>query len=284
MKRFFVLLLFFPLLISAQSQEQKVLGYNVGFGALTSGLGAVINKKKAENWKKSFLRGFWQGSIGGLINYSAKKTIYYVDEKDNLAYALLARLISSAGNSIIQNAAFNEPFLTNWNLEYGFLRFDYSVNSVKKFKVRILPASVIGTALALPKGRLDIGATLLSGMMVFHSKELINTLNNKHDGINYGSAMVYYGDTLRYHIISHEIIHEYQYREYLVFNSYLKKEMPKIKESGLKRWITKYIYPDLPYFGLFYTLMGVESGPRYFKNYFEFEAERFATNRYVRTN
>ncbi|MGE5106015.1 MAG: hypothetical protein ACM3H8_00595 [Sphingobacteriales bacterium] len=281
MKIFIILLFLFPGIVFSQQQERKVIIYNIGFGGLTSGIGALINKKKEENWKRSFVRGFWQGATGGLLNYSAKKSIYLVDRHKNFAYAIPARLLNAAGNSMIQNAALNEPFLKNWNLEYGIFRFDFSIHSKNKFKVRILPVAVIGSAISMRSGRFDLNTTLLTGIMSFKSKGMINTLNGQHDGINYGRAFIYMERPEKYHIISHEIIHEYQYREYLVFNSYMKPVASKMKESGFKKLFTKYIYPDIPYFALFYMIEGSEQGPLIFRNYFEFEAERFATNKDV---
>ena len=70
------LLLFLHLNLFAQHQEQTVFFYNVAFGGITSGIGAIINKPKEVNWKKAFLKGFWQGDIGGLLNYTGKKTLY----------------------------------------------------------------------------------------------------------------------------------------------------------------------------------------------------------------
>lgn len=285
MKAFIVLALLFPGIIFSQNQEVKLVSHNIIFGGLTAAVGAVINKKKDENWKRSCIRGFWQGSIGGLVQYSAKKTIHLVDKNNNLAYALPARLLSAAANSIVQNAAYNGAFLKNWNFEYGFLRFDFAAEDEKKFRIRLLPVSLIASAIAAPKAdRLDVQATLLTGMMTFASKVVINDRNGIHDGVNYGRAFIYVDNEWKYHIISHEIIHEYQYREYLVINACFKKEVAKIKDNHFKKFLTKYIYPDIPYFGLFYMLEGVERGPHYFRNYFEFEAERFATNRYVPIN
>lgn len=282
MKRFILLFSILPLFTFSQHQEIKLLSHNIIFGGLTSGVGAAINKKGNENWKKSFVRGWWQGSIGGFLNYSAKKSIYLIDKNDNLGYAIPARLIHAAGNSIIQNAAFNEPFLKNWNLEYGFVRFDFSLNAEKKFRMRILPGSLGSTVLALPQGKFDSKTTLLTGIMTFKSNALIEEIHGVRDGINYGRGIVYYGNSPKYlHIISHEIVHEYQVREFLVFNSYFKKEVAKLKNTGVKKFFTKYIYPDVPYFGVFYMLEQTEPGPRFFRNYYEFEAERFATNKYV---
>lgn len=281
MKVLILCLLIFPLPGFSQNQELKVLTHNVVFGTLTSGIGAVINKKPNENWKKCFVRGCWQGSIGGFLNYSAKKTIHLIDANNNLAYGIPARLIHSAGNSIIQNAASNEPFLKTWNIEYGFLRFDFAVHSPKSFKARLLPGAAGSTVMAFSHGRFDLGTTLLTGVVCFKSTELINDVVGTHDGVNYGRAFVYYRNSPKYlHIISHEIIHEYQVREFLVLNSYFKPGVAKWKDNFVKKVFTKYIYPDVPYFGLFYALEETEQD-HIFRNYYEFEAERFATNRHV---
>lgn len=274
------MLVFLPFASSAQNQEMRVLTRNVIFGGFTSGVGSVINKDKNENWKRFFVRGFWQGSIGGVLNYSAKKTIGLIDKNDNLVYALPARIVSSAGNSIIQNASLNEPFLQNWHLEYAFIRVDFSTKSRADFRLRILPASIISTSIAATDGRIDLGTSLLSGVLAFRSRDLINTPTGMHDGVNYGRAFVYMEHPLKHHILSHEIIHEYQYREHLVFNTYFKKTVAKQKDTRFKKIVSKYIYPDIPYFGLFYMLPGIDKA-HLFRNYYEFEAERFATNRHV---
>jgi hypothetical protein len=278
--KWLLILLFLPIAIFSQNQESKVLFYNVGFGGITAGIGAIINKK-SEPWKKCFLRGFWQGSIGGLLNYSAKKSIYLVNKNSNVAYALPARVISSAGNSIIQNAAANQPFLQNWNFEYGFFRVDFSTGTKSKFGVRILPESIIASAILLSKGKPDIHTTLLTGVMSFKSNNLIYSARGAHDGVNYGRAFLYLDSSTKYHVIAHEIIHEFQYREYLVFNSFFKTSVSKINAPALKKLFTQYIYPDVPYFGLFYMLEGINPSPMIFRNYFEFEAERFGTNKFV---
>jgi hypothetical protein len=280
MKLFFLILIF-PVLLHAQHQERQILFYNLGFGGITSGIGAVINKKDTENWKKAFLKGFWQGSIGGMFNYSSKKTIGLISRNKNFAYALPARLLSSAGNSIIQNAAANEPFLQNWNFEFGILRFDYFGKAEHKFRVRVLPVAVIASAAAISKGKFDVRTTLLTGVMSFISKDSIRTERGKYDGVNYGRAFVYYDSLQKYHVVSHEITHDYQYREYLVFNSLLRPTVSKIKNQRVKKFFTKYVYPDIPYFGLAYMLEGMGSGAKFFSNYFEFEAERIASGKYV---
>lgn len=64
------------LTVSAEHQERTVFVYNAAFGGITSGIGGIINRPKEVNWKKAFLKGLWQGGIGGLLNYTGKKTLY----------------------------------------------------------------------------------------------------------------------------------------------------------------------------------------------------------------
>lgn len=281
MKVLIILLLLIPGILFPQSQDAKVLTYNIGFGGLTAGVGAVINKKEGENWRKTFARGFWQGSIGGALNYTAKKSTYLIQKNNSLSYAIPARIVNAAGNSIIQNAAANGPFLKVWNFEYGLFRFDYSAVAEDRFRVRLLPESIVASLIVLPQGHLDLSTTLCSGIITVKAEGMINSVSGRHDGVNYGRAFIYYEDMSRYHIISHEIIHEYQYREYQVFNAYWKNNIEKMDAPRLKKFFTKYMFPDVPYFGLFYMLEGVERSPHYYRNFYEFEAERTSTNHHV---
>lgn len=103
----------------AQQQERTVLIYNVGFGGVTSGIGALINKPKGSNWKKTFVKTFWQGSIGGLLNYSSKKTLYLNNQYQNNNFSWPSKILHSAATSIMENAALNEPFLQTGILIMG---------------------------------------------------------------------------------------------------------------------------------------------------------------------
>lgn len=281
MKAVLFIFLFLPGLLQGQ-QDLNLLAHNIGFGGLGAGIGAVVNRKKNENWKKTFIRGFWQGCIGGAVNYSAKKTIHLIDKNNQLAYVLPARLLSSAGNSLIQNAANNGPFLQNWHFEYTFIRFDLQLNGRPEFRFRLLPSAILSTAIVASKGQFDVSASLFTGAVVFKSGRLINSIHGAHDGISYGRAFVYTDDSLKYHLISHELVHEFQLRDFMFCNSYLRPVYQKLKPTSFKKFLEKYVYPDIPYFGLFYMIEGVHPDKEHFRNYFEFEAERFATNKDVK--
>lgn len=268
--------------VKAQQQERTVFLYNTLFGGVTAGVGATINKEKSENWKHAFLRGFWQGSIGGGLSYSGKKMIYLVNSHQNPVYGWPARILYSAGTSIIENAGLNEPFLQNWSIEYGPARFDFSVNGKKDFRVRFLPFTIYSVIAASRNSVFELGTSLKSGDLVFrHKADFIRFGDGLYAGMNYGRAFTYTPNPGKYFIFAHEMIHSFQYREYQVLNTWLKPLAAKVKPSKTKQFLSKTVYPDLPYMWGLYYLEGYHSYVNYFRNFFEFEAERFATNSYV---
>ena len=270
----------------SQSQERTVFIYNVGFGSLTSAIGAVINKPKGTNWKKHFVKGFWQGSIGGLINYSSKKTLYLNNLNQNKAFFWPAKILNSAGTSIMQNASLNQPFLENWYLDYGLVRVDFAIHDKEKFKVRLLPAGIYATIAASRLGQFDLENTLVTGQIVFSSKELLRYPNgNTEIGYSFGRGLVFVNNTQvyfnKYKLLTHEIVHQFQYNDNQIFTTWLNPIGQKIKSKTLKTIFKKYVYPDLPFSLITYNLAGHYSYPHYFRNFYEFEAERFSTNSYV---
>jgi hypothetical protein len=277
------LLLFLHLNVFAQHQEQTVFVYNIAFGGISSGIGAIINRPKEVNWKKAFLKGFWQGDIGGLLNYTGKKTLYLVNKNQKDIYAWPAKLLHAAGNSIMENAAMYEPFLQNWNIDYGLLRFDFSFGKQRKFKVRLLPEAVVATILAAKYGRFDLTTSLRTGEIIFKAdKELVLPNTPIASGVTFGRAIVYVDAPQSYYtkgrIISHEIVHRFQYNEYQIFNTWLNPVAKKIKSKSLQTIFSKYVYPDIPYFFVPYYIIGLHAGPHIYRNFYEFEAKRFATN------
>lgn len=265
----------------AQHQEREVLIYNTSLGAITSAVGAVINKPKNTNWKKAFLKGALQGSIGGFINYCGKKTLYQINLKGNNFYALPARILHSAGNSIVENAALNEPFLKNWHLNYGPARIDFSFP--KKIKFRFLPEIIYATIRTAPYGKLDITKSLTSGVLVFKNKFPLNS--NNQTGVSFGRSILYTDNPTfnpyPYQILAHEYVHTFQFEDFQVFNSLLNPLQKKVKSKFLRTAFSKYVYFDAPYILPFYELEGRYPNNRYFRNFFEFEAQRFSTNSQV---
>ncbi len=280
-----VLVFFFQFQAVAQHQERTVLVYNIAFGGLTSGVGALINKPKNTRWTKVFLKGCWQGSVAGVLNYSSKKTLYLINKNQNGLYGWPAKILHAASYSIMENAALNEPFLQNWTFDLGPARFDFSFHGKKPFKARLLPESVYAIFMGFSYGKIDLSTSLNTGQLLFsttHSLTIPNT--PKASGVTFGRVSIYQKNDVSYHkyrIIAHELVHQFQYGEYLIFNTWLKPCEKKIKSQSLKSIFSKYVYCEIPYFFLPYYINGVYNGQHYYKNFYEFEADRFATNRYV---
>jgi hypothetical protein len=267
-----------------QRQERTLLIYNAGFGGISSGIGAAINKPKDINWKKAFIKGFWQGSIGGLVNYSSKKTLYLINKNQNYIYAWPAKLLHAASNSIIENAALHEPFLQNWNIDFGLVRVDFSFNSEKKIKARFLPETIFAIVAGSKYGKFDLRTSLETGQIIYSTTGLFNVHHLISAGATFGRSSVYIdGDyeLNKYRVIAHELVHQFQYTEYLVFNTWLKPLANKVKSPTLNTLFSKYIYLDIPYFFIPYFIDGVHADPHYYRNFYEFEADRFATNKFV---
>ena len=270
----------------AQKQERTLFIYNVGFGAVTSGIGAIINKPKGNNWKRSFGKGLWQGSIGGLLNYSGKKTLYLNNLKQTKAFFWPAKILSSAGTSIMQSASLNKPFLENWNIDYGLFRVDFAIHDKENFKVRLLPVGIYATMMASRYCKFDIKNTLALGQIVFSGKQTIRYPNgNTALGTSFGRGLIFVDNLqtvpIRYRLLAHEVVHQFQYNDYQIFTTWLNPLGQKVKSKTLKKIFTNYIYPDLPFSLLSYNLAGRYGFPNYFKNFYEFEAEGFSTNKYV---
>lgn len=277
--KYFYLLLLLPVFCVGQRQEEKLLIYNVAFGAVTSTIGALINKPANSSWKQVALKSLWQGSIGGLLHYGGKKSLYLINKHQSLGYAWPAKLLHNAGSCIIENAALNQPFLQNWNIDVGPVRFDFSFNGKKPFTARFLPWSIYCVIAGSQDGRFDLRTTLLTGNIAFASDSV---LGYSDLGYSYGRSIVY----VRNHpftnrVIAHELVHQFQYNDYMALNTWLAPLQSTIKSERLKTIFKKYIYLDIPWFVPTYIIEGEHSPVEYYRNFFEFEAERFATNQYV---
>ncbi len=286
MKYVFLLMIFFTTSSYAQNQERTVLLYNIGLGGITSGIGGIINKPKEISWEKAFIKAFWQGSIGGGVNFTGKKILYLINRNQNAIYAWPAKLLHSAGVSIMENAALCQPFLQNWNIDYGPVRFDFSTNRKRKFKARFLPEVIYAVIRASKNNRLDLSNTIALGNIIFanHKGSFFGTTDDFYLGASYGRAIEYIADitdSTKYSLLAHEIVHQFQYGEYQIFNTWLKPLEKSIKSKTIQTIFSKYVYFDMPYFFVPYYLEGNYNYTNKYKNFFEFEAERFATNKYV---
>lgn len=125
--------------------------------------------------------------------------------------------------------------------------------------------------------------TLETGNIVFSSKDILRSRNGGTNyGISFGRAIIFSESyTNKNRLLVHEMIHQYQYGEYGIFNAWLKPIGLKVKSRVLKNIFSNYVYTDIPFGWASYNLAGHFKYPHYFRNFYEFEAERFATNSFV---
>lgn len=278
-----ILPFFFFSKINAQHQERQVIIYNIALGGITTGIGAAINKQKSEKVFPAFFRGFKSGCIGGAFLYGGKKMSYLINKQDNLIWGWPSKLVHSYGASIMENAAKNDknPF-SKLSFPVGFLRFNFSFDEKIKTNVQLQPGSLACFIVNASYWKFKPKESLLIGTPVFTSNS--NYILNKGGGWAIINTFTYSElfNNEKYKVIAHEHIHILQEREYLVINNWFNKPKNKIVNNmnPISKKILDHIYLDIPYNYFFYTLMKQKQNC-YYKNYFEFEAERFATNKYV---
>jgi hypothetical protein len=267
-------------------QKRQMFVYSVGSGFVIGGVGALINKKPHQNGWKVFLKGAGQGTLGGLINYGAKNITSQIAKQENYAYGWAARITQSAGTSIIYNAASNRNFWEAYYFNYGAVRLAFDMERQYKPSMKVLPASLVGMVWMGTQGKLSMKYSLLSGAPVLLSDGSFNIFGASYAGYVMGNSTIldrtYVEDFRDYELFAHEFIHILQYDDFISVNTYFNPLINKLKDQSVfVNSITKYVYPDLhaPMMMGTYHLMTKDGN--YFHNWWEFEAEHFATQRFV---
>ncbi len=260
----------------SQKNDTQAAFFNVALGSVFSGVGALINQKNEDNWHKVLLRGMGQGAIGGYLVFESKRMIRNIEEKQVWEYAWGGKLLNSAGISIIENASLNRKFGENWNINIGFLRLELSVKNQFKISPKIMPVSLIyGTLYGTINGKFEFMKSLQTGELIF------STINPKNIGNTLSNILIIDKQFINnYKIISHEIIHSYQYNDYNTFNTYLSEPIKSIeKKSKTLQNINRWIYLDLQGITLraLYYLENRNINC-YYDNFFEHEAGYYSNS------
>jgi len=284
-----IIFLFYNVFANSQPRRDdtdfKLFAYNVGFGGLTAGIGAIINKPKETPAYEAFWKGFYQGCLGGTLQYGGKKMVYQIAKHENYWYGLPAKLVHCAGASIVENAAMNRHFGRYWNMDLGPLRFDFAFNTDDNpFRIRFSPMilyDIVAIKAQSSNSYVDWGKSLKMGTLTFYTNEPLHGRRNQDVvGTAYSKAFIYTHRTNNtYKTVAHELIHLFQYREHLVFNAWINPLTSKASPK-LKNIFHNYIYFEPPYITPFYHIQGYHTKERYYRNFYEYEAEWFATNGY----
>ncbi|MES2678648.1 MAG: hypothetical protein V4635_02130 [Bacteroidota bacterium] len=258
--------------------------YNVVIGAVSGGLGGMINKNKDQKSYQAFLRGFATGGGGGAVMYCGKKLNFLVSQKQRLGYAWVSRAVFSAGNSIVENAAANRQFWSQWHYDVAFLRLEFNVKPLT-FTPRLMPSNFGGILFMAIHGRLDGEATLKSGTLTFRTRriEYYPTLIGSTAGNGFLLNDTIGGGTFFYDVYAHEMIHTFQFQELSGLNYLFTPVTSKWKQQSIfLRKYGKWIYGDLNYelmlINYFIINGGLQHG-RYCANLLENEAEFLSTGR-----
>lgn len=240
----FILLIFHLSEAKSQNNDMQAGLYNVLSGSLIGGAGALINKKPNEKMGKVFLKGFSQGALGGYLTFESKRLIRNFSDSGNYAYVWPSRLLNSAGNSIVLNAADNRDFWERYYLSIGFGHFEYDFQKEKHFNVRIMPFSLLGSIYGFTQGSLDLKRSLYIGHLFFKSykksasyrgKAIFNSIIINKDLLQDRSA-----------VIGHELIHTYQNEDFMAFNSFFSGKVRKMEENNsFWKEFNTIFYPDL---------------------------------------
>jgi hypothetical protein len=270
---------------SFHQQTRQVFAYNILLNGLVGGIGGVINKSKEEKFLKVFGRNFLKGSLGGLITYTAKYEVYRLRNPEKYWVAPLNRAFYYLGNSFVYNASLNRSLFSAYRCQFYLFNFDIHFKGKFRIVPRISLLSVASVSAFFIFGdHLSFNKSIKYGVFYFNqNKKNLKTrmglgLNNAIEITPYPlNVYGYDGDSWRYEMIAHEMIHTFQFPDYISISNFTRKSFQGMKsKDGYKRW-SKYFFLDGPFFPLLYVLYPT---PNYF-NFFEYEADHFSTREFI---
>ncbi|MCF6308488.1 MAG: hypothetical protein L3J09_11095 [Flavobacteriaceae bacterium] len=278
MKKIILLIIFLSYYPLQAQNRTEIAAYNIGIGAIGSGIGAVINKKKDEKIGEVLLKGIWQGAIGGYLVYESKNILSKIPEQKTWEYSWAAKMVNSAGTSIIENAASNRDFWEVWHINIGFNRIEFHTKDKFEVKYRIMPVSLVLSIGVALNTKFEFKRTLQTGELIFSKKNLINHPQGGALGVSIGNLLIMDSNNLNnYTAFTHELIHIYQYYDYNFINAFLNKPLSHwSKNSNTFNILNNIFYFDIqePFI---YALYKLENNRDcYYNNFFEYEARFFS--------
>lgn len=262
--------------LNSQNNNGEALAYNVGLGSFFGGIGAVINKDKNQKWHRAFLKGFWQGALGGYVVYEGKKRIYDFSRTKDYKYAWASKIIYSAGNSMIENAASNKDLWAKWNITIGFNRIEFETQEKFKVNYQLMPLSLISTIHTATKGKFNFEESVKTGVFIFTTMDENNlSLSLTGETFRNNILLLDTGEKF-YNILPHEIIHTYQHQDFQNINTFFIKNKKEYINNELLKKLDKFIYLDLHSLMLEGLYNLEKSDKCYYDNFFEQEANFYS--------
>jgi hypothetical protein len=259
--------------VSSQDTKTEMAIYNIGINAVFSGIGSLINKKPNEKWGKTFLKGMGQGALGGYLIYESKNLIGEITNKKAWEYAWYAKIVNSAGTSIVENASSNRNFWEKWHLNIGFNRIEFHTKDKFKVKYKIMPVSLALTFHTAINSKFEFKRSLQTGELIF------STNKTEYKGFTIGNVITVNNRAIdSYDLYSHEIIHVYQYYDFNFINTFLNRSINKWEQkSNTFKTFNNIFYFDMQapiYRGLY--LLENSNRNCHYDNFFENEANFFS--------
>ncbi len=276
----------FPGKIQAQNydtQQNQLLAYNLLLNGIVGGVGGAIHKAPGEKTWKVFLKNFGKGAIGGAVKYAAKYQTYYLRQPNSAFLAPANRLFFFLGHSMTMNASLNQKLLSRYYFNlYGLdMVMNFKDKEQKFLTTRLSLGTVYGVSYFLIVGhKLNLYKSLEYGIYYFDLNPDMKqyagfaTFNCIAMGKN-AAGTTYYGS------IPHELVHTFQFYDFHpVSNLYTPAMRPVYEKIKGYNTLSKYLKAD--YEGAFQGLLYlVQPTPKYYRNFFEFEAEHFSDRRYI---
>ena len=278
MKKILVFVLINYFLLSSGQAKSTSYGqefvYNVSIGAVTGAIGAILNKKKEQNFNKVFFKGLYQGALGGYITFESKRLVAVAEQNDDWKILWAAKLVNAAGVSIKENAALNKNFWENWHINIGFNRLEFETKDEFRVHYKIMPVTLAYTIAYSNRSKFDLGQSLRSGELIFYTNKSNNLTSVNTLGMTFPGGILFHESYNNdFQVLSHEIIHVYQYNDFSQLEAFLNNVVQYTEKNKLMKTINKYIHYDIRYtvFGIF-NGMEHNKAKYYYDNIFEKEA------------
>ncbi|MDH7912209.1 hypothetical protein [Winogradskyella sp. SYSU M77433] len=271
-----IIVLCFAVCLSAKAQanDTEAALYNIGFGAIFSTVGAIINKPKEEPLGKVIKKSLWQGALGGYLTFESKRILREAQRQEQWEYFWAAKLVNAAGTSIKENAALNTNFYDRWHLNIGFNRIEIMTKDEFSIKYRLMPVAFTYTIGIALQTKFELNKTLKTGEFIFSSNT--NRFTETHSrGIALpGNVVLYSPEKNDLSLMSHEIIHLYQSNDFSIFNTYLNKSLSKwSSKNSTINWFNNHLYIEYHYLLLRPVyVFETETANSYYDNFLEREA------------
>lgn len=271
-----IFLLLYTTTSRSQANDTEAAIYNVGFSALFSGIGAVINKNPGEKTGKVFLKGLYQGALGGYITFESKRLLREASNRDDWKLYWASNILNFSGASIRENAANNIDFWERWYFNVGFNRIEFHTKDSFSVQYKVMPITAVYTLNSFVTTEFDVKNSLKTGHLVFISDEV----QDGYAGYSLPGTITLSAENQKITTLPHEIIHQYQSEDFLMFNSYYINSLDSFINKNKKiKNINKWIYFDLHLIllrGAYIFEHRNVTLDNYYDNYFEREAKYYS--------